>query len=284
MTGAERLDTAELAARLDAVRCAAVRAGEAIVAIASGGAEAWDTQHKTDESPLTAADLAANAIVCEALHELDPQTLVISEETVCELDTLPRRFWLVDPLDGTREFVAGNGEYTVNVALIEDGVPVLGVVHAPARGVTYAAARGAGATRTVTGRALAHANEGRAGETQAIHARTGGPLTVVASRSHPSPSLAAFLAALPPHDAVELGSSLKLCLVADGTAQLYPRLGPTCWWDTAAAHAVVLEAGAYVATLDGAPLRYDGRGVLNSSFVCSSLPREAWAAAARAIG
>ena len=256
MTGAERLDTAELTALLDGVRHAAVRAGEAIVAIARGGAAAWEAQSKPDESPLTAADLAANAIICEALHELDPHTLVISEETACELETLPRRFWLVDPLDGTREFVAGNGEYTVNVALVEDGVPVLGVVHAPARGVTYLLPR-RGITRIGTGdirTADAHESEQRGTAAHTIHARADGPLTVVASRSHPSPSLAAFLAALPPHDAVELGSSLKLCLVADGTAQLYPRLGPTCWWDTAAAHAVVLESGAQITTLEGMPL------------------------------
>jgi 3'(2'), 5'-bisphosphate nucleotidase len=108
-------------------------------------------------------------------------------------------------------------------------------------------------------------------------------LTVVASRSHPSALCASFLAALAPHTLVELGSSLKLCLVADGTAQLYPRLGPTCWWDTAAAHAIVLESGAHVTTLDGAPLRYGGCSTINPSFVCSSLPRDAWAAAAHAI-
>ena len=148
---------------------------------------------------------------------------------------------------------------------------MLGVVHAPARGATYAAARGAGAT----------CSDARG--TAAIRADAHGALAVVASRSHPNASLAAFLAALPPHAIVELGSSLKLCLVADGTVQLYPRLGPTSWWDTAAAHAVVLESGAHVMTLDGAPLRYDGRGILNPSFVCSALPYAAWAAAARAI-
>ena len=270
MTATDRLGEKQLAALLDGVRCAAVRAGDAIVALARDGAcDAWS---KADDSPLTAADLEANAIITAALHELDPATLVISEETPRAGGLLPRRFWLVDPLDGTREFVAGNGEYTVNVALVEDDVPVLGVVHAPARGATYAAAHRAGATcsdaRGVT----------------AIRADAGGPLVVVASRSHPSASLAAFLGALPPHAVVELGSSLKLCMVAEGSAQLYPRLGPTCWWDTAAAHAIALEAGAHVTTLDGAPLRYYGRGVLNPSFVCSALPYEAWAAAARAVG
>ncbi|MEA2720259.1 MAG: 3(2), 5-bisphosphate nucleotidase [Candidatus Eremiobacteraeota bacterium] len=269
MAGSQRLGTGDLTALLEDVRDAAVRAGDAIVAIARDGAcETWS---KADESPLTAADLAAHDIIAAALLQLDPETLVISEEAACAHDVLPSRFWLVDPLDGTREFLAGNGEYTVNIALIEDGVPVLGVVHAPARNATYAAARGAGAT----------CSDARG--TATIRADAAGPLVVVASRSHPSASLAAFLEALPPHAMVELGSSLKFCLVADGTAQLYPRLGPTSWWDTAAAHAVVLESGAVVATLDGAPLRYRGRGVLNPSFVCSALPYEAWAAAARAV-
>jgi 3'(2'), 5'-bisphosphate nucleotidase len=246
-----------------------LRAGETILALAHGGA--WEASNKADDSPLTHADLAANTILVQALRALTPETLIVSEETACDVAELPERFWLVDPLDGTREFVSGNGEYTVNVALIEHGVPVLGVVHAPARGATYAAARGSGATRRDGG-----------GE-HAIRARADGPLTVVASRSHPSPSLASFLAALPAHAVVELGSSLKLCLVADGTAQLYARLGPTCSWDTAAAHAIVLAAGAYVVALDGTPLRYGARDMRNPPFVCSSLPREAWARAALAV-
>jgi 3'(2'), 5'-bisphosphate nucleotidase len=254
---------------LGAVRAAALRAGAAIVHVADAGAHA--TRSKGDRSPLTAADLAANAILVDALRALDPRTLIISEETPYEPAALPERFWLVDPLDGTREFLAGNGEYTVNVALVERGVPVLGVVHAPASGVTYAAARGAGATRT----------DGT-GE-RAIRVRCDGPLAVVASRSHRSPLLDAFLAALPPHAIVSLGSSLKFCLVADGTAHLYPRLGPTFWWDTAAAHAVILEAGGSVTALDGVPLRYAGEDLRNPPFVCSSLPRTAWKAGALAI-
>ena len=255
---------------LDTVCAAAVRAGEAILRVADRGAHA--TRHKHDRSPLTAADLAANAILLETLHALDPGTLVISEETPYDAGApLPQRFWLVDPLDGTREFLAGNGEYTVNVALVEHGVPVLGVVHAPARGVTYAAARGEGASRT------------DARGTRPIGVRRDGRLAVVASRSHRGSSLDAFLAALPAHDVVALGSSLKLCLVADGTAHLYPRLGPTFWWDTAAAHAIILEAGGTVTSLDGAPLRYAGDDLRNPPFVCSSLPCEAWRAAARAI-
>lgn len=266
--GAPSRETDEPSVLFGAVRSAAERAGEAIVAVAREGCEPWG---KADGSPLTRADLAANGILVAALTALDPGTPIISEETPRAAGAPPARFWLIDPLDGTREFIAGGDDYTVNVALIEDGVPVLGVVHAPARGVTYAAAHGAGASRT------------DAAGTTAIRARTGGPLTVVVSRSHPGTLLGAFLAALPPHAPIALGSSLKLCLVADGTAQLYPRLGPTCWWDTAAAHAIVLEAGGEVTTLAGAPLRYAGEDVSNPPFVCSSLSRDAWAAAARAI-
>jgi 3'(2'), 5'-bisphosphate nucleotidase len=270
MTVASRRLFDDRASLLEEVRRVAVCAGDAIVALAAGDRCAvWN---KADASPVTQADLAANAIIVESLSALDARTPIVTEEAPREPGALPARFWLVDPLDGTREFVAGSNEYTVNVALIEDGLPVLGVVCAPALGVTYLAARGSGAYRR------------DAAGTRPIHARVDGPLVVVASRSHAGSSLAAFVAALPPHTLVELGSSLKLCLVADGTAQLYPRLGATCWWDTAAAHAVVLEAGAQVTALDGTPLRYDGDGMLNPPFVCSSLPLATWSAAARAAG
>jgi 3'(2'), 5'-bisphosphate nucleotidase len=267
MTGA---GADRLAALLDGARRAAVEAGDAIRAIAAEGA--YELASKTDDSPLTRADLHANRIIATALHALDPGAPVISEEDLCTVaGGAPRRFWLVDPLDGTREFLAGNGEYTVNVALIEDGVPLLGVVHAPVHGTTYAACAGLGATRTdATG-------------TRTIRADASGPLVVVASRSHGHDALAAFLAALPPHRTVAMGSSLKICLVAEGAAHLYPRLGTTCWWDTAAAHAIALEAGATIGTLDGSPLRYDGCDVRNPAFVCSSLARETWAAAADAV-
>lgn len=247
-----------------------MRAGDAIRAIAEHGA--YELSSKSDESPLTRADTRADAIIAAALQALDPGTPVISEEGLSSVEHgAPRRFWLVDPLDGTREFLAGNGEYTVNIALIEDGVPLLGVVHAPQHGTTYAACAGQGATRS------------DAGGTRSIRAAADGPLVVVASRSHEHDALGAFLAELPPHQAVAMGSSLKICLVAEGAAHLYPRLGTTCWWDTAAAHAIALEAGATIGTLDGLPLRYEGCDVRNPAFVCSSLARETWAAAADAV-
>jgi 3'(2'), 5'-bisphosphate nucleotidase len=264
-----RLDPDHLAALLAGARDAASHAGEAIRRIEREGcAQVW---HKADESALTQADLTANSLICEALERLDPGAVVISEEGATRIDRCPRRFWLVDPLDGTREFLAGNGEYTVNIALVEDGLPVLGVVHAPARGVSYHARRGGGAWRS------------GADGTTAIRARAGDTLVVVASRSHPGPSLDAFLCALPPHQTVSMGSSLKICAVAEGTAQIYPRLGPTSWWDTAAAHALALEAGATIEALDGSRLRYDGTTVLNPPFVCASVPRSVWAAAAARV-
>jgi 3'(2'), 5'-bisphosphate nucleotidase len=261
------VDPDHLAALLGSARDAAVRAGDEIRRIElEGCAEVW---RKADDSVLTRADLAANALICDALDRFDPGTVVISEEGATTIDCLPRRFWLVDPLDGTREFLAGNGEYTVNIAFVEDGVPVLGVVHAPAKALTYHAVRGGGAWRS------------GAGGTRSIRARASGRLVVVASRSHPGPLLGAFLDALPQHDTVAMGSSLKICAVAEGTAQIYPRLGPTSWWDTAAAHAVALEAGATISALDGAPIRYEGCTVRNPPFVCSSVPNAVWAAAAR---
>jgi len=266
---------------LEAVIAAAREAGEAIRALqpAAGAGVAW----KDDGSPLTRADLEANALLLEALAAARPGVPTISEETFVRGSGPPRRrFWLIDPLDGTREFLDGNGEYTVNVALVEHGFPVLGVVHAPSRGLTYAAARGEGAVRIT---ASAVAGEARAaGDRVRIAAdRDPAELVVAVSRSHPGVALGTFLAALPPHRTLALGSSLKLCLVADGSAHLYPRLGPTSWWDTAAAQAIAVEAGAAVAALDGTPLRYDGPSILNPAFVCASVARERWAAAAQRV-
>jgi len=258
------------AALVDAVAEVAVRAGTLIREIEQGGE--LEIRRKFDSSVLTGADLRANALIVAALEHLTPHVPIISEEGRHDLGSAGvRRFWLVDPLDGTREFVAGNGEYTVNIALVEDGLPVLGVVHAPARTVTYSAVRGSGAVRS------------DARGTCAIHAAAGGEPVVVTSRSHRGAPLMAFLRALPPHTTLALGSALKMCLVADGSAQLYPRLGPTCWWDTAAGQVIAHEAGATVTTLDGRPLRYEGRSLINPSFVCAALPRERWHDAANAV-
>ena len=258
------------AALVDAVAEIALRAGTLIRDIERSGV--LDVRRKLDSSVLTGADLRANELIVAALEELTPRAPIISEEGRHDLGSAgAQRFWLVDPLDGTREFVAGNGEYTVNIALVEDGVPTLGVVHAPARGVTYSAVRGSGAVRT------------DARGTCAIHAALADQPIVVTSRSHRGAPLMAFLSALPPHTTLAMGSALKMCLVADGSAQLSPRLGPTCWWDTAAGQAIAHEAGATVTTLDGRTLRYEGRSLINPSFVCTALPRERWCAAANAV-
>ena len=212
-------------------------AGKAILAVYQRD---FSVAEKADNSPLTDADLAAHRRIVAGLTELTPDIAILSEESA----TVPYstrqswdRYWLVDPLDGTREFIKRNGEFTVNIALIQHGVPLLGVVHAPVINVTYAGRLGAGAfLETATGsRAPLHVTENR---------QT--PLRVAGSRSHAGDSLKAFLTNVGAHELVSMGSSLKLCLVAEGKADIYPRLGPTSEWDTAAAQAVVEAAGGRV--------------------------------------
>jgi 3'(2'), 5'-bisphosphate nucleotidase len=262
---------------LDEVSRVAVSAGDAVAKIYSRAA-APDVSYKADDSPLTAADLASHWVIVSGLQGLSPEFPVLSEEGAerpYESRQGWRRFWLVDPLDGTKEFIRRNGEFTVNIALIEDGVPVLGVVHAPVLGRTYSGVRGEGAWR----------RDGDAAPVRIDACGTGdGELAVVASRSHPGPLLAGFLDRLPEHRLVSMGSSLKLCLVAEGTADVYPRLGPTMEWDTAAAHAVVSAAGGEVLDFEGRPLEYNKENLLNPHFIVlgrRSVPwREAFAAAA----
>lgn len=218
---------------------------------------------KADASPLTQADLLAHALLARGLAELTPDVPVISEEDVDADAHAPRKegdFWLIDPLDGTKEFLARNDEFTVNVALVSDGCPVFGVVVAPALEQTYWGAKDLGAFRVDT-----------AGST-AIRAALpahGVPLRIVASKSHMNAATHAFIAALGTCEVVQAGSSLKLCRIAEGAAHLYPRLGPTCEWDTAAAHAIVEAAGGQVTTLTGESLRYGKADVLNPHFIAA---------------
>ncbi len=217
---------------------------------------------KADGSPVTAADHAAERIILPALRDLTPNIPVISEEEAAagiSPQLRGKRFWLVDPLDGTKEFIKQNGEFTVNIALIDDGAPVLGIVHVPVTGETYAAAGKGTATLAVAG-----------GTPRPIAVRKppAEGLTVVASRSHGAGNaLDDFLAGLTIAERRMAGSSVKLCLVARGDADLYPRLAPTMEWDIAAGHAVLLGAGGRVETLDGKPLRYAKPGFLNPNFV-----------------
>jgi 3'(2'), 5'-bisphosphate nucleotidase len=214
---------------------------------------------KEDSSPVTAADLAANTVIIEKLQVLTPDIPILSEESAL-LPWAERKewqtFWLVDPLDGTKEFLRQNGEFTVNIALIEKGYPVMAVVHAPALGKSWLG-NGHQAWSVI------------GDQWQEIRVMTATPPVVVGSRSHPSPALADFLNQLPAYKMAEVGSSLKFCLVAEGQAQYYPRLGPTMMWDTAAGQCVAESAGAKVITIEGIPLQYARESLLNPSFIVS---------------
>jgi 3'(2'), 5'-bisphosphate nucleotidase len=243
---------------LDIARRAALAAGEAIMRVY---ADEFDIREKTDKTPVTEADLAAERIIVQMLEAAFPEIPVISEERV-EAEGLPPsapRFWAVDPLDGTREFIARNGEFAVCIGLVEAGRPVLGVVHGPAQGLTYAACGPGTATRERGG-----------SRPEPIAARAPGPdgLVVVHSRSHEnSRRLAEFLADYPVKERVKCGSALKFGVLAAGEADLYPRFGTTMEWDTAAGQAILEAAGGRVETRDGAPLGYGKPGLKNDGFI-----------------
>lgn len=253
---------------LDRLVDLARRAGDAILDIYGTD---FSVMHKGDDSPLTQADLGSHRIIRDGLAQDYPDIPLLSEESA-EFPYATRRdwtrYWLVDPLDGTKEFVNRNGEFTVNIALIERHEPILGVVHVPVTGRTYCGARGLGATR-------------RDGDAPAQPIQTRRPPAerpvVVGSRSHANPALAQCLAGIGEHDLVSMGSSLKFCLVAEGAADLYPRLGPTSEWDTAAAQAVVEAAGGAVVGLDGQPLPYNRKAeYLNPWFFVLGDPAAGW--------
>ena len=253
---------------LERITALAEKAGAAILEVYSS--EDFGATSKEDGSPLTRADMAADALIREGLGVITPDMPVLSEESkVVPFEKRGGwgRFWLVDPLDGTREFVKRNGEFTVNIALIEDGRPVLGVVHAPVFGVTYFAALGEGAFKIGPGSAKVAIG---------VTGYESGPPRLVASRSHRSAALEAFISKLGPAEFVHMGSSLKLCLVAEGAAHLYPRFGPTMEWDTAAAQAVVEEAGGRVTDLTGTELRYNKEDLHNPPFMAAGVPAFPW--------
>jgi 3'(2'), 5'-bisphosphate nucleotidase len=242
------------------------RAAAEILEVYAAGEVA--TTLKSDQSPLTAADLRSHRLIVEALRELTPDLPVLSEEaahTPFAQRSQWRRYWLVDPLDGTREFLSRNGQFTVNIALIEEHAPALGVVHVPVGDTSYRGLPGVGAWRQS---AAAAAHQIRVAPQAAT------PLRVVGSRSHRGDSLDAFLARVGPHQLVAVGSSLKFCMVAEGAADVYPRLGPTSEWDTAAAHAVLAAAGGTVSRLDGRPLEYNTGEQLLNPFFAAYGPRD----------
>jgi len=255
-----RSDEAPAALREEVIRIACRAGAEILEVYASQDA---GTSSKADDSPLTLADLRAHRVIVDALRALTPGIPVLSEESAEVLPYTERsrwaRYWLVDPLDGTREFLSRNGEFTVNIALIEGHAPVLGVVHVPVRETTYSGVPGQGAWRR---------RDGAADEAIHVRPQAASPVRVVGSKSHRGDSLDGFLARLGPHELVPVGSSLKFCMVAEGAADVYPRLGPTSEWDTAAAQAVVCGAGGAVVSVEGAPLTYNAKPeILNPHFM-----------------
>lgn len=231
----------------------------------------FDVDRKADASPLTAADLAAHRAIVAGLAVLTPEIPVLSEEAGEVVPPAMRRgwprLWIVDPLDGTREFVKRNGEFTVNIALVEGGEAVFGVIQAPVRGTVWHGGRGLGAWR-------------RDGELDVpLQARHGavGALRVAASRSHLDPRTAALMGRIGRTEPVSMGSSLKFCMLAEGGMDVYPRFGPTCEWDTAAGQAILEAAGGCVFAADGRPFRYNQREtLLNGDFIALADPALPW--------
>ena len=250
---------------LGVLRTIAERAGKEILAYYVEG-EDIEVSEKADSSPLTQADLASDRFILQALRTLTPDVPIITEESVDEAnppDVSGGRFWLVDPLDGTKEFISRNGEFTVNIALIEDGRPVAGVVHAPALAMTWAGAFKDDGTRIAT----FSETDRPPMDIEARHIPEAGA-TIVASRRHGDTArLEAFLGGRKIAETRNAGSSVKFCLLASGKADIYPRFGRTMEWDTAAGHAVLSAAGGRVETVDGEPLTYGKPGFENPEFV-----------------
>jgi 3'(2'), 5'-bisphosphate nucleotidase len=220
------------------------------------------TVKKADDSPLTVADSRAHHIIADALADLTPGVPILSEESA-EIPFTTRStwgtYWLVDPLDGTKEFLSRNGEFTVNIALIVDHTPVLGVVSVPVKDTVYWGLANQGAWRAVA-----------SGAPTPIHVKdtAATPVRIVGSKSHRGSTLDTFLEKVGSHELIPVGSSLKFCMIAEGNADVYPRLGPTSEWDTAAAHAVVTGAGGVVLAVSGQPLTYNSKPeLLNPNFI-----------------
>jgi len=249
----------ELAVAIDTI---AREAGAAILEIYG---RKFEIETKSDNSPVTEADRVAEAFIVAKLRSLTPNIPVVAEEEVAagkQPNVGSGSFWLVDPLDGTREFISRNGEFTVNIALIRDREPALGTVHVPAKAETYTAA----GTRQVTCQLGDSPAKAIGTRTPALDG-----LVAMVSRSHASSETDEFLAGLNIKERIDAGSSLKFCRVAEGAADLYPRLGRTMEWDTAAGHAVLSCAGGSVSNLDGTPLLYGKDGFENPHFVARGL-------------
>lgn len=247
---------------LEPVIAAALAGGREILAVVREG---FVAREKADRSPVTIADERAEAVILAALRQTAPEMMIIAEEAAASgglPESVDGPFWLVDPLDGTKEFLKGGDDYTVNIALIEQGEPVLGVVFCPANGRLFAGVAGKGAFEARVD------DKGDIIDKRPIRTRKNGrPLRIVASKSHSNAETEAYLGNYPDAELVSVGSSLKFCLVATGEADLYPRLGPTMEWDTAAGHGVLRAAGGVVTDAAGDPFRYYKPGFRNGFFI-----------------
>ena len=250
--------------RLQTLCNIAQTAGRAIMAVYDQGGAVWQ---KDDDSPLTEADVRADAVIRTGLEAAFPGVYILSEESRSQCDASTDTFFLVDPLDGTKEFLKRSGEFTVNIALVKNGVAIAGVVFAPALGELFYAAQGQGAFK--------HSADGAARCLKVAPRESDGLLRVMGSRSHGGDKLAAWLATLRcEHSFVAAGSSLKFCRIAEGAADIYPRFGLTSQWDTAAAQCVLEVAGGAVLDVAGQPLRYGlQRPLLNPEFVALADPK-----------
>jgi len=242
---------------LNKIETTAVKAGNAILEIYNSAD--FGVEMKSDDSPLTKADLAAHNVIVADLKKITPDVPILSEESAdisFDVRSKWNKYWLVDPLDGTKEFIKKNGEFTVNIALIENGQSILSVVYVPVKEIAYTAAKGYGAFKKVKG------------ERHKInsHKPARNIPVVVGSRSHISEDVKDYLEKLGDHEMTAMGSSLKFCLVAEGVADLYPRLGLTSEWDTAAAQCIVEQAGGRVVTLNNESLMYNTKESLLNPF------------------
>lgn len=225
----------------------------------------FEVVSKDDQSPLTKADILSNKIICDSLKRITPNIPILSEEssTISFHDRSKwSYYWLVDPLDGTKEFVNKNGEFTTNIALIKNNAPIFGIIHVPSRNETYWGSKCEGSFML--------ANDNIKKSLRVRSSKPNSELRIVSSRSHPSGDLKLLLEKLDNYELVGIGSSLKFCLIAKGEADCYPRLGPTCEWDTAAGEIIAISAGADVVTLDDMPLDYNKKDLLNPYFLVSN--------------
>ncbi|WP_353196105.1 3'(2'),5'-bisphosphate nucleotidase CysQ [Parapedobacter defluvii] len=247
---------------ISAIADIARKAGEAILDVYHTDTDQWEIQQKHDNSPLTLADTVSHRIIADGLKSLFPAIPMLSEEgkdIPYEKRKKMDRYWCVDPLDGTKEFISRNGEFTVNIALIAGNEPVFGVIYVPVTGVLYYGLKDEGSFKT----------EG--GETRRIQASPSHNPVAVGSKSHKTVEEEAFLSSLDIRDVVSIGSSLKFCLVAEGKAQVYYRHGPTMEWDTAAGHAIAVASGARMTQADGSAFVYNKPSLVNGSFICYSV-------------